>query len=187
MGRYAVSVIGDAFLSESDVRYGIARELGRALISNGYRVITGGLGGCMEAVCKGCRDSPAWKEGDVIGILPGYEPSEANDFVDVPIATGLSHYRNGIVANSDAVIAIGGGSGTLSEMALAWVMNRLIIAFRVEGWSGRLADRKIDGRVRYPEIPDDRVYGVDNVEEAIEYLKLIPRYNRRAGDLVDGL
>jgi len=187
MRRYAVSVIGDAFLSESDVRYGIARELGRALISNGYRVITGGLGGCMEAVCRGCRDSPAWKEGDVIGILPGYEPSEANDFVDVPIATGLSHYRNGIVANSDAVIAIGGGSGTLSEMALAWVMNRLIIAFRVEGWSGRLADRKIDGRVRYPEIPDDRVYGVDNVEEAIEYLKLIPRYNRRAGDLVDGL
>jgi len=171
-------VIGDASLPESDGRYALARELGRELVSGGYRVVTGGLGGCMEAVCRGARESPEYREGDTIGILPGYDPDEANEFVDVSLATGIFHSRNAIVANSDSVMAIGGGSGTLSEMAMAWIMQRLLIAFRVEGWSGRLADQRIDDRIRYPDIPDDRVYGVDTVEEAIGYLERLPKYNR---------
>jgi len=140
--RRMVSVIGDAGLSESDMRYGLAKDLGKELVSNGYRLITGGLGGCMKAVCKGAKESPKYMEGDIVGVLPGYDPSEANEFVDVPIATGIFHARNAIVANSDAVIAIGGGSGTLSEMAMAWIMQRLLIAFKVEGWSGKLADQR---------------------------------------------
>jgi len=178
MRRRTVSVIGDASLPESDGRYALARELGRELVSGGYRVVTGGLGGCMEAVCRGARESPEYREGDTIGILPGYDPDEANEFVDVSLATGIFHSRNAIVANSDSVMAIGGGSGTLSEMAMAWIMQRLLIAFRVEGWSGRLADQRIDDRIRYPDIPDDRVYGVDTVEEAIGYLERLPKYNR---------
>ncbi len=175
--RRMVSVIGDAGLSESDMRYGLAKDLGRELVSNGYRLITGGLGGCMEAVCKGARESPAYMEGDIVGVLPGYDPSEANEFVDVPITTGIFHARNVIVANSDAVIAIGGGSGTLSEMAMAWIMQRLLIAFKVEGWSGKLADQRIDDRIRYPKIPGDRVYGVETVDEAIQLLKRLPQYD----------
>ncbi|MFP4170745.1 MAG: TIGR00725 family protein [Methanomassiliicoccales archaeon] len=186
MRRRMVSVIGDSGLDESDPRYSIARELGRSLIDQGYRVVTGGLGGCMEGVCRGCKESPKAREGDIIGILPGYDPGEANPHVDVPIATGIYHARNVIVANSDAVIAIGGGSGTLSEMAMAWIMRRLIIAFRVEGWSGEMADRRIDQRVRYPDLPDDRVYGVDTVKEAMEYLELLPRYHRRAVEFPGG-
>lgn len=183
--RKIVSVIGNSSLPEWDERYAKARELGKALISGGYRVVTGGLGGCMEAVCRGCRESPEYREGDVIGILPGYDPGEANEYVDVPIATGIYHCRNAVVANSDAVIAIGGGSGTLSEMALAWIMQRLIIAYRVEGWSGEMADRRIDYRIRYPDVEGDRVYGVSNTEEALEYLKLIPLYSGRAIEMVD--
>ena len=177
MRRRTVSVIGNAGLSESDPRYGLARELGGELITNGYRLVTGGLGGCMEAVCRGARESREYSEGDIVGILPGYDPDDANCYVDIPIATGIFHARNTIVANSDAVIAMGGGSGTLSEMAMAWIMQRLLIAFRVEGWSGELADRRLDHRIRYPDIPDDRVYGVDTVEEAIRYLELLPRYD----------
>jgi hypothetical protein len=177
MRRRMVSVIGNAGLPHGDLRYELAREMGRELVSHGYRVVTGGLGGCMEAVCRGARESPEYREGDIVGILPGYDPREANEYVDISIATGIFHARNSIVANSDAVIAIGGGSGTLSEIAMAWIMQRLIIAFRVQGWSGKLADQRIDHRIRYPDIPDDRVYGVDTVEEAIELLDLLKRYD----------
>jgi hypothetical protein len=62
-------------------------------------------------------------------------------------------------------------------MAMAWMLRRLLIAFRVEGWSGKLADARIDPRIRYNDIPDDRVYGVDRPEEAIELLdRLLPLY-----------
>jgi len=135
-------------------------------------------------VCRGARESPKWREGDIIGVLPDYDPAEANEYVDVPITTGIGHARNVIMANSDAIIALGGGAVTLSEMALAWIMNRLLIAYRVKGWSGRLAGERIDQRVRYAEIEGDRVYEVDTAEEAIEYLRLIPRYDRRATEML---
>lgn len=184
MRRYIVSVIGDSDISESDERFVKGKGLGTALVDSGYRVLTGGLGGCMRAVCMGARESSKWREGDIIGILPGHDPRAANEFVDIPIATGIDHARNMIVANSDAVIALGGGSGTLSEIALAWIMNRLVIAYRVEGWSGKLADQRIDQRDRYPGIVDDRVYGVDTSKEALDYLRLIPCYDRRANEMI---
>ncbi len=179
MRRWIVAVIGDSSLDENDEKYILAKDLGKELISNGYRIITGGLGGSMEAVCEGARKSPEYKEGDIIGILPGFDPEEANSNVDIPIATGLNFGRNCIIANSDAVIAIGGGSGTLSEMAFAWAMRRLVIAYKVPGWSGELADKKIDERLRYSDIPEDRVYGVTSAKETLKVLHLIEKYKRR--------
>ncbi len=73
--------------------------------------------------------------------------------------------------------AIGGGAGTLTELAFAWIHRRLVIAFRVPGWSGRLAGTRIDDRVRFRSIPDDQVFGVDTPEEALAVLSArLPSY-----------
>jgi uncharacterized protein (TIGR00725 family) len=177
--RKLIAVIGDANLQADSEKYLLAENLGRLLIDHGFRLVTGGLGGVMEASSKGARSSSSYRQGDIIGILPGNDPSEANLFVDICIPTGLDLARNVIITNADAVIAIGGGAGTLSEIANAWARGLLIIAYRVEGWSGKLADQKIDARVRYPNIPDDRVYGVSSEEEVLQYLAKIEVYTKR--------
>ena len=79
----------------------------------------------------------------------------------------LDHVRNSIVAHADAVIAIGGGAGTMSEICLAWIYRRLIVALRVDGWSGKIADQRVDERVRYPNEPDDRVFGATSAADAV--------------------
>jgi uncharacterized protein (TIGR00725 family) len=107
----------------------------------------------------------------VIGLLPGTDSDGANSFVDVAIPTGLGHGRNIIVAQADAVVAVGGGAGTMAEIAFAWMHKRLILAFRVDGWSGRVADTRIDERVRYQGMADDRVFGVSHAHEAVSIIK----------------
>jgi uncharacterized protein (TIGR00725 family) len=178
--RIQVAVIGDARLEDSDRRVGIAETVGRGLVDRGCRVVTGGLGGVMAAACRGAHSSERWFEGATIGILPTTDPDDANEWVDVTIATGLDYSRNVLVAQSDVIIAIGGGAGTLSELALAWMHHRLIVAVRCGGWSERLADTRIDDRNRYPGIPDDRVYGVASGSEAVDMaIQLAPSYRRR--------
>jgi uncharacterized protein (TIGR00725 family) len=178
--RALVAVIGDAGIAPGSPTYVLAEELGERVIDSGFRLLTGGLGGVMEAASRGAHRSAAYHDGDVVGLLPGRDPDDANEFVDIAIPTGLDHARNSVVALADAVIAVGGGAGTLSEMAHAWIERRLIIAMRCDGWSGELADRKIDERLRYPEIPDDRVYGAETPQEATGLLKrLAPQYIRR--------
>ena len=125
-----------------------AQALGRALIDAGFRVVTGGLGGIMQAACRGARSSASYQSGDTIGVLPGYQASDANAFVDIPICTGLSHGRNLIVAaTGDVVFAVGGRSGTLSELALAWTLGRPVICVGgAKGWAQELAGRALDDR-----------------------------------------
>lgn len=179
-----VAVVGDGTAREGSIPWRLAEELGERLVDAGYRVLTGGLGGVMEAASRGARRSAAHAPGAVIGLLPGDEPAAANAHVDVAIATGLGPARNTLVAHADAVVAIGGGAGTLSEMALAWIHRRLVVAYRVEGWSGRLAGAPVDDRRRFPSIPDDRVFAVDGAEEAVALLAgRLPEYAaaRRAG------
>ncbi len=105
----------------------IAEAVGAELARRGAVGVTGGLGGVMEAACRGAR-----REGAVtLGILPGDDRAAANPFVAVAVATGLGELRNGLVVRSaDALIAIAGGHGTLSEIALALKAGKPVIAIR---------------------------------------------------------
>jgi uncharacterized protein (TIGR00725 family) len=175
-----VAVLGDGEVAEDDARWQFAEALGRLVLDRGWRLQSGGRGGVMEAACRGARSSPRWVHGSIVGILPGWDPDQANPYVDIALPTGLDHARNLLVAQADAVVAIGGGAGTLSELAFAWMLQRLVVARRGEGWAGRLADQRVDERVRYPELPEDRVFGVDSPEQAIDTLeRYLPLYRRR--------
>lgn len=178
--RRTVAVIGDGGVAADSPKYVLAREVGGLLCGRGFRVVTGGLGGVMEAASLGAHESPAWTPGSVIALLPGFDPDHANPYADVVLPTGLDHLRNALVAQADAVVAIGGGAGTLTEIGLAWIYRRLIVALRVEGWSGELADRRIDERIRHPEIVDDRVFGASDAVEAVDIVTArIAEYGRR--------
>jgi len=132
-----------------------AEALGKTLVDQGFRLVTGGMGGAMRAVSFGARSSERYAAGDVIGVLPGYDAGEANEYVDIPICTGFDHARNlVVVASGDVVFALGGRAGSLSEIALAWALHKPVIAVGTEdGWAQRLAGEQLDDR------RDDRVHG----------------------------
>jgi uncharacterized protein (TIGR00725 family) len=114
MRHLLVAVIGASSCSPAEAE--AAETVGRVLAGGGATVICGGGGGVMEAACRGARSAG----GLTVGILPGDDPSAANPYVDVAIATGLGEARNAIVARTArAVVAIGGRYGTLSEIAFA--------------------------------------------------------------------
>lgn len=102
----------------------VAYEVGRQIAMKGGVLVCGGLGGVMEAACKGAREAG----GITVGILPGKSREEANPYVLIPIVTGFSHGRNIIVVrSSQAIIAIEGSYGTLSEIAFALRLNIPVI------------------------------------------------------------
>jgi len=106
-----------------------AEEVGRLLASRRAVVVCGGLGGVMEAVCRGAKSTG----GTTVGILPGTDRGEANAWVDVAIPTGLGEARNALVVRAaDVVIAIGGEFGTLSEIALALKTGKPVVG--IETW-----------------------------------------------------
>jgi uncharacterized protein (TIGR00725 family) len=116
-----VSVIGGSEVGAET--YERAVEVGRLLGERGHTVVCGGLSGVMEAVCKGASEADA----ETIGILPGEDRDAANEWVATPIATGLGHARNPlVVCNGDAVVAIDGAAGTLSELGHALAFHRPI-------------------------------------------------------------
>ena len=177
--RACIAVVGDARLDPDHPRSALAEDLGRRLVDAGYRVVTGGMGGAMLAAHRGVRSSKSWFEGAGIGILPGSDVNQANEYVDIAIPTGLNHARNAIVAQSAALVAVGGGAGTLSEMALAWSFGRLVIGVRCGGSSEMMADRRMDARHRYPEMPQDKVFGADTAEDVIALLlRLLGQYEK---------
>jgi len=101
-----------------------ALELGRLIARSGAVVVCGGLGGVMEAASRGARE----EGGLVIGILPGGSVADANPWVDIPIATGLGYTRNALVVmNADAVIAVDGEYGTLSEIAYGLIHGKTVV------------------------------------------------------------
>lgn len=114
MSRRRVAVIGVSSATAAEAQ--TAERVGRLLAGRGVVVITGGLGGVMEAASRGA----AAAGGTVVGILPTADPADANAYVGIPIATGLGDARNAVIADTaDAFIAIGRGFGTLSEIAFA--------------------------------------------------------------------
>jgi uncharacterized protein (TIGR00725 family) len=113
MSRY-VAVVGPNEATAEQLA--AAEAVGRGLAERGATLVCGGLGGAMEAACRGAAEHG----GLTIGILPGADRSAANEWVKVALPTGLGELRNGLVVRAaDAVIAVGGAYGTLSEIALA--------------------------------------------------------------------
>jgi len=144
--QLTAAVIGDARCSDEDSR--LAETLGEAVIDSGFRLVTGGLDGIMRAASRGARSAHGHRSGDVIGILPTYSSNDANEFVEVAICTGMNHARNNIVvASADVVFAVGGKSGTLSEIAFAWKLGKPVIAVgNALGWARSVAGSSIDDR-----------------------------------------
>lgn len=146
-----------------------AFEIGVEIIKAGFSLICGGLSGVMEAACKGAFSEAGECSGRIIGILPGYDKGDANPYVDIAIATGIGYARNCIIASSaDALIAVSGGSGTLSEIALAWQYGKPIIVLEgMPGFTANLVDHALDNR------RDDRIIGVKTPKDAITIIKSI--------------
>lgn len=117
-----VAVVGPGEASPEELH--TAEEVGAGLAAAGAVVVTGGLGGVMEAACRGARS----RRGRTLGILPGDDRDAANGWVEIAVPTGMGELRNGLVVRAaDAVVAIGGGHGTLSEIALALKLGRPVV------------------------------------------------------------
>ncbi len=162
--RYQISIVGSRSLGNDELA--IVRELSTRLIDEGYRIVTGGLGSLPNAVHIGATSSSSYSGGDTIALLPGFDPHPAMGHADIIIPTGLDIARNLLVANSDGVIAIDGGAGTLSEIAFAWQMNRPIISLGGGGWSEKLAGQTIDHR-----FPEKTIISCNSIECVIETLQ----------------
>ena len=126
-----VTVIGGSSVPSETAA--VAEALGERLAKREHTVVCGGLGGVMEAVCRGAADAG----GETIGILPTDRRTDANPHVTVPIATGMGHARNALVVlNGDAVIAVDGSHGTLSEIGMALAHGRAVAGLDTHSVAG---------------------------------------------------
>jgi len=166
--RPQVTVIGNSQASPEAAA--VAEDVGRLLGRLGCVVISGGGTGVMEAVSRGASQTGAL----TIGILPGDQLAHGNPWLDVVIPTGIGYARNSAnVLAADVVIAIGGSSGTLSEIAYAWLYDKPVIAWAgVGGWSERLAGDQLDDR-RADRI--ERVATLADLEGLLR--RLLPQLN----------
>ena len=143
---FQIAVIGDSKSNLETMK--IARDIGKEIAKQNCVLICGGKGGIMEAACRGAQE----QGGITIGILPGNDKSEANEYCTIIISTGMGWARNNIIAlSADGIIAIGGRAGTLSEIAYSWMYKKPIIAIEsVNGWSAQLAGKYLDDRNSKP-------------------------------------
>jgi len=138
-----IGVIGAGRASEAG--YANALEVGRLLAHRGATLVCGGLGGVMEAACRGCSEGG----GMAVGILPGPTAEQANPWVGLPIVTNMGHARNIVIAHTaQALIAVEGEYGTLSEIAVALKLGKPVVS--LHSW---------------PEVPG--VVLVDSPEQAV--------------------
>jgi uncharacterized protein (TIGR00725 family) len=136
-----IAVIGDSSCSPEEAK--LAETVGELLAQQGVTIICGGLTGVMEAVCRGAKS----KGGLTVGILPGQDSSMANPWVDIPVVTGIGEARNvAVVKSAQAVIAISGGYGTLSEIAYA--LKSRIPVIGLNTWSLSRNGREDDPIIR---------------------------------------
>ena len=133
--------------------YDLARQVGRMVAKRGAILYCGGLGGVMEAAARGAVEAG----GLTVGILPGAKADDANPYIKIPVVTGMSHARNVILVRScQALIAVSGSHGTLSEIALALKMWKPVVGLKT-----------------WERLPD--VHYVQDAEEAVERaFSLIP-------------
>jgi len=138
----------------------IAYDVGAEIAKSGSVLVTGGLGGVMNAASHGAHDS----NGLTIGIIPQADASEANEYCDVVIPTGMGLTRDYLNAlSADGVIVIGGGSGTLSETCASYMYKKPIVAIRNLNGS---VEKYIDGYIDHRE--NVRIIGADSAQEAVK-------------------
>jgi uncharacterized protein (TIGR00725 family) len=129
-----VAVIGAGGAAEGSEVWRLAEEVGRRLAEAGVTVVCGGGGGVMAAVSRGAASAG----GEVIGVLPGSDPAEANPDCSHIVATGIGHARNlAVVGSGQVVIAVGGEWGTLSEIGHARAIGRTVVTLRSWNLIGR--------------------------------------------------
>jgi len=152
--RRQVAVIGSSGAELGSELALLAEEVGRLLAEAGVTLVCGGVGGVMEAACRGASEAG----GKAIGIVPGHEVGEANEFCTHVVATGIGHARNlAVVSSGEVVIAIGGEWGTLSEIGFARAVERSVIALR--SW-------ELNGRERMADAPG--VMPAESAREAVD-------------------
>lgn len=162
---YTIGVIGGSKVSQ-DI-YELAYTLGGLIWKAGFNLVCGGLSGVMEACCKGYVETRNSPHGIAIGIIPGEQKKQANPYLDIVIPTGMGIGRNLLVVRTaELIIVVDGCSGTLSEIAYGWQLEKPIISIKKSGgWAEKLAGAKIDNR------RDDIIVGVDTPEEAVQYAR----------------
>ena len=156
-----ISVCGSDESDDHLSRYALetAENVGRFIARRGGVVVCGGRGGIMRAVCKGAKE----ENGITVGILPESK-EEANEFVDIPIVTGLGHRRNFLVVDAaDAVIAIGGRWGTLNEISFSMVFEKPLILIK---GTGGCVDEIVNGHIM--QDIEFTYHIVNSAEDAVE-------------------
>ncbi|MFH1810042.1 MAG: TIGR00725 family protein [Pseudomonadota bacterium] len=170
--KRVIAVVGSSKPSPHSLE--LAREVGRLVVEHGCSLVCGGLGGIMDAACQGAQEakaellaaSPGLDPPQVIGVLPGADKTSANPHVDVVFPTAMGYTRNALVVLcADGVIAIEGGSGTLSEIAYAWQFGKPVAALVPSGgWAARLAGEQLD------EKRPDCVHSARDAREAVSFI-----------------
>jgi uncharacterized protein (TIGR00725 family) len=155
-----VLVIGSDGDHCTETTYDAAKEVGAEIASKNAITVTGGLGGVMEAACRGAKE----KGGMVVGIIPHEDMSYANPFCDIIIPTGIGFARNFITAYSaDTCIVVGGGAGTFIEACVAYQKGKPIVALTgTGGTADKIADTFLDDRKTV------KVLGASSPREAVE-------------------
>jgi len=142
--------------------YDIAYKVGKEVAKRGAILVTGGLGGVMEAACKGASDI----DGIALGIIPFDEFSNANKYCNVIICSGMGYARNFITAYSaDGAIIIGGGVGTLIEVGVIYMKKKPVVAIAGSGGiADRYAGKYLDDRKSV------KISSTSNAKEAVDYI-----------------
>lgn len=161
-----IAVIGSASITDEDV-IELAYKVGAEIAKLNFHLVCGGLSGVMLESSRGFQSIET--DGKVIGILPSYDPDTANEFVDIRIPTGMDLGRNQLVVSSaDAVIAVGGGAGTLSEISMASQLGKSIILIKGSGgWADKIDTLFLDSREK------SRLYHLENIEDLRQLLQTI--------------
>lgn len=165
-----LGIIGPNKSMCSQQLYDFGVQLGRQVATKDRTFVCGGLGGFMEAVCKGVKQSPDTFNGQTVGILPDETADNANPFIDTAVPTGAGIARNIIIVRTaDIIIAAGGGAGTLSEIAFAWQLEKKVLCVTLfDGWAKELAGRNLDNRKSDLLIP---VSSIDEINQILNQHK----------------
>lgn len=144
MNKKIIALIGGSVVNNKN--YAIAQRVGQIVAEHNCILVCGGKTGAMEAAAKGAKQ----KNGLTIGILPSSDKTEANEFIDIPIPTGISHARNAIIAQTgELAIAVSGEYGTLSEIAYFLGLGKTVLGLNTHDVEGVIPLNEVEEVGKY--------------------------------------